>query len=464
MTTHSVLVVDDDRLLGTAVRDVLRPEGLAVTCVQTAAAARAAVAETSFEVIVLDQQLPDAEGVSLCPELVAANEQAKIIFITGFPSYEHAVQALRAGAWDYLSKPFELAELVRSVKRALGIARLERVERLSTLQREPVGEAATLAEERGLSLVHQLVQAAAPSNAPVLITGETGTGKNRVARAIHQASGRSAAPWVTLNCAAVPEQLIEAELFGWERGAFTGATGAREGLFELAQGGTLLLDEIGEMPAHLQSKLLSVLEDKEVRRLGGRSARATDVRIIAATNTDLDTRVSAGQFRSDLFYRLNVVRLELPPLRERAEDLPVLCRDLLARLGRGTHLPPLAPGELERLAAYAWPGNVRELRNVLERTLILHRDVLRPSELLAPAGRALPVRAVVPVPDEDADLSLERMERRLMEQALCRHRGNFTAAARALGISLSTMKRRARAHGLERSALSCTEVSLTGST
>ena len=461
MSAHSVLVVDDDRLLGTAVGDALRREGLALTCVHTAAAARAAVAGTSFEVIVLDQQLPDAKGVDLCPELLAAHEQAKIIFITGFPSYEHAVQALRAGAWDYLGKPFELAELVRSVKRALGTARLERVERLSTLQREPVGEAASLPEERGLALVHQLVQAAAPSNAPVLITGETGTGKNRVAKAIHQASARHAGPWVALNCAALPEQLIEAELFGWERGAFTGATGAREGLLELAQGGTLLLDEIGEMPAHLQSKLLSVLEDREVRRLGGRSARATDVRIIAATNADIDARVSAGQFRSDLFYRLNVVRLELPPLRERVEDLPIICRDLLARLAKGTNPPPLGPGELARLAAYPWPGNVRELRNVLERALILHRDVLRPSELLAPAGRVPPARAVAR--DDDADLTLEQMERRLMERALWRHRGNVTAAARALGISLSTLKRRMKSLGLERPALNCREARLTGS-
>jgi transcriptional regulator with PAS, ATPase and Fis domain len=318
-------------------------------------------------------------------------------------------------------------------------------------------------QERGLSTVYELVQAAAPSDAPVLITGETGTGKNRVAKAIHQASARRAGPWVALNCAAVPEQLIEAELFGWERGAFTGATGAREGLLELAQGGSLLLDEIGEMPAHLQSKLLSVLEDREVRRLGGRSARATDVRIIAATNADLDARVSAGQFRSDLFYRLNVVRLELPPLRERVEDLPVICRDLLARLAKGTHPPPLGPGELERLGTYPWPGNVRELRNVLERALILHRDVLRPSELLAPTGRALPARAVAPTHDDDPELTLERMERRLMERALCRHQGNFTAAARTLGISLSTLKRRAKSHGLDRSALNCAKVSLTGS-
>ncbi len=461
MTARSVLVVDDDALLGQAIRDVLAPAGLAVSFVGTAAAARAAVAEKSFDVIVLDQQLPDGEGVALCPELVAANEQAKLIFITAFPSYEHAVRALRAGAWDYQSKPFELDELVRSVTRALGTSRLERVERLSALQREPAVEAQALSGERGLSQVHELVRAAAPTDAPVLITGETGTGKNRVAKAIHGASGRSAGPWVTINCAALPEHLIEAELFGWEKGAFTGATSAREGLLELAEGGTLLLDEIGEMPAPLQSKLLSVLEDREVRRLGGRSAHRTDVRIIAATNADLDARVREGRFRSDLFYRLNVVRIDLPPLRARLEDLGVVCADLLRRLGKGGTPPPLAPGELERLAAYSWPGNVRELRNVLERSLILHRGPLRPSELLAPPAKAAS-RPLAQVEGGEG-LSLEQMERRLMQEALSRHHGNLTASARALGVSLSTLKRRVKTLGLERPTLSSSEGNLTGS-
>lgn len=454
-----VLLVDDDTLLCLALRDLLQALGSSVTCAHSAAAAREAVAQRSFEVIVLDQQLPDAQGVTLCPELLKGNEQAKIIFITAFPSYEHAVKALRAGAWDYLSKPFELDELVRSVKRALGTARLERVERLSALQREPGGEV-TLPREPGLSAVHQLLQAVAPTDAPVLITGETGTGKNRVAKAIHQASPRSAGPWVSLNCAAVPEQLIEAELFGWERGAFTGATDAREGLLELAKGGTLLLDEIGEMPAHLQSKLLSVLEDKEVRRLGGRSSRGTDVRIIAATNADIDARVREGSFRADLFYRLNVVRVELPALRDRLEDLPIICADLLARLAPGGPSPLLAPDELTRLAAYDWPGNVRELRNVLERAVILHKTLLRPSELLAPGPRAVPRP---PSEDEGEELSVEEMERKLLERALSRHQGNLTAAARALGLSLSTLKRRVKALGLARRASVASEVNSAGS-
>ena len=449
MSPRSILMVDDDRLLGMTIRDVLTPSGLSITCAHTAAAARTAIAEVSFDVVVLDQHLPDGEGVTLCPELLQANEQTKIIFITAFPSYEHAVKALRAGAWDYLSKPFELDELVRLVKRALGTARLERVERLSALQRRPACEAAATREERGLAGVNVLVQAAAPTDAPVLITGETGTGKNRVARAIQQASKRRDGPWVTINCAALPEHLIEAELFGWERGAFTGATAAREGLLELAEGGTLLLDEIGEMPAHLQAKLLSLLEDREVRRLGGRSARPTDVRIIAATNADIDERVRSGQFRSDLFYRLNVVRIELPPLRNRVGDLPLLCDDLLAHLSRGATPPRLGPDELHRLAAYPWPGNVRELRNVLERALILHREVLRPSELLAPAVGGAPAHAVTPAGD-DEELTMDQLEQRQIERAHARHQGNLAAVARALDISLSTVKRRVKALGLDR--------------
>lgn len=446
MSPRAVLVVDDDRLLGTVIRDALKPAGLVVTPVHDAAAAREAVARLTFDVIILDQCLPDGEGATLCSELLRANEHAKIIFITAFPSYEHAVKALRAGAWDYLNKPFELDELVRSVQRALGTARLERAERLDALQR---GAALVSRTDRAaLTAAHDLVRAAAPTDASVLITGETGTGKNRVARLIHQLSQRHAGPWVALNCAALPEQLIEAELFGWERGAFTGAEGAREGLLELAAGGTLLLDEIGEMPLQMQSKLLSVLEDCEFRTLGGRQARRTDVRVIAATNADIDERVAAKQFRADLFYRLNVVRIALPPLRERVGDLPGLCEDLLARLTPGATPPPLGPHELARLAAYPWPGNVRELRNVLERSLILHREVLRPSEFLAPGS--LPPQRDALFPDDGEDPTLEQMERRLMQRALVRSQGNLSEAARALGISLSTLKRRVKRLRLDR--------------
>lgn len=464
MTTRRVLVVDDDRLLGVAVADALRPSGLNVTCVDTAAGARAAVAETSFDVIVLDQQLPDGEGARLCPELLAANGDAKIIFVTAFPSYEHAVKALRAGAWDYRSKPFELDELVRSVTRALGTSRLERVERLSALQRRAAPVEGPGADD-GPAGARALIAAAALADAPVLLTGETGTGKNRVARAIHDASGRRDGPWVTVNCAAMPEHLIEAELFGWERGAFTGAVGAREGLLELAEGGTLLLDELGDMPLHLQSKLLTVLEDREVRRLGGRGARAIDVRVIAATNADLDARVAAGTFRADLYYRLAVLRVDLPPLRERLDELPALCADLLAALRPGHPPPRLPPQELERLAAYRWPGNVRELRNVLERALLLHGDAPRPSELLAAPTRlvALAERRPAPANAEPEDLSLARLERRTIERALARSQGNLTAAARLLGLSLSTLKRRVKTLGLERVNLTSRRARLNGS-
>ena len=467
MTARRVLVVDDDELLGIAVADALRPSGLAVRCVHTAEAARAAVAETSFDVIVLDQQLPDGEGAGLCPELLAANGDAKIIFVTAFPSYEHAVKALRAGAWDYRSKPFELDELVRSVSRALGTSRLERVERLSTLQRRvPAGAHPDAPAVEGPARVRALVQAAASADAAVLLTGETGTGKNRVARAIHDGSARRNGPWVTVNCAAIPEHLVEAELFGWERGAFTGAAGAREGLLELADGGTIVFDEIGEMPLHLQSKLLTVLEDRELRRLGGRTTRPLDVRVIAATNADLDERVAAGTFRADLYYRLAVLRVDLPPLRERLEELPALCADLLAALRTGHQpAPRLSPAELERLAAYRWPGNVRELRNVLERALLLHGDAPRPSELLVAPTRLFALaerRPAAPAPDTE-DLSLARLERRTIERALARSDGNLTAAARLLGLSLSTLKRRVKALGLERVNLASRRARMNGS-
>jgi DNA-binding NtrC family response regulator len=440
-----LLVIEDDRLLCRAVRDRLASDGLEVLTAHDAAAGLAACNAGAFDVVVLDQKLPDGDGHSLCHPILQLHPAAKIVFVTAYPSFDNAVQALKAGAHDYLSKPFELDELGHAVERCLSTIRLERVERREAYRSDREREGAVLVGGEGLAAARELVELASRSESPVLVTGETGTGKNLAAKAIHFGGPRRDGPFVSLNCAALPENLIEAELFGWERGAFTGAAAAREGLVEMADGGTLFLDEIGEMPLHLQSKLLALLEDKEVRRLGARTARPIDLRTVAATNADLEGRMAAGRFRADLYYRLDVIRVRLPPLRERLADLPLICGHLLARMaGRGP-TPRLAPGELERLAYYRWPGNVRELRNVLDRSFVLHRDLLRPSELLAPAPSEQ-VRA----PADAPILPLEEVEREHVVRAVRHHAGNLARSARSLGISLSTLKRMLKRYGLDR--------------
>ncbi len=423
------------------------------------AEAQRLVAERPIDLVVLDQRLPDGPGHALCEPLLAANATAKIVFITAFPTFDNAVTALKAGAHDYLSKPFELEQLRHAVGRSLAMQALEKVERVQEYQATREVEGAHLSGGPALDPVRRLVEIAARTTSPVLITGETGTGKNVVAKSIHHAGPRAKKPFISLNLASLPESLVEAELFGWERGAFTGAVSAREGLVELAEGGTLFFDEIGEMPLHLQAKLLTMLEDREVRRLGGRGARTADVRIVAATNAELDELVAAHRFRADLYYRLDVLRVRLPPLRERLDDLGPLCEDLLARIAGKTRAVRLAPGELERMARYEWPGNVRELRNVLERAWLLHGESLRPSELLeaaaqdrSPSSRVLRVAPASQPPataEAAPHATLEQIERRHVEQTFRECGGNLAQTARRLDVSLSTLKRMAARFGLK---------------
>jgi len=453
-TKRQLLLVEDDRLLCAAVRDRLSSEALEVRVAHTAAEARAAYSAGAVDVVILDEHLPDGSGHGLCAPILEAHPSAKLVVVTAYPSFEHAVGALKAGAYDYLCKPFELEALELAVRRCLETIELERVGRLAAWRRAKDQEEVVLVGGAGMAQVRELVRLAADSDAPVLVTGETGTGKNLVAKAIHFSGPRRGGPFVGLNCAALPESLIEAELFGWERGSFTGALATREGLVELAHEGTLFLDEIGEMPLHLQTKLLAVLEDRQVKRLGGRTTRTVDARIIAATNADLEARVADGQFRADLYYRLDVVRAHLPPLRDHPSDISPLCRHLACRLVGRDRPPAFAAGEMERLEAYPWPGNVRELRNVLERSLVLHREPLRPSELLRPVVSAGgPGAAAATGGAPAAEVTLEVMERGHIERAVSRCDGNLAQAAAALGISLSTLKRRVRQFGAGRANL-----------
>ena len=442
---RTVLIVDDDVLFCDAMQDFLGAKNMQVFTAHTGKEGLAACSQNRVDVALLDQNLPDTDGHTLCPDILKHNDQTKIIFITAQPSFDVAVKAIRAGAFDYLSKPIELEEITLAVNKAFKATDLERRAQIGDYKNLKASEEAVLVgDDKGLAEVAKLVDLAASVDSPVLITGETGSGKNVVARSIHYKSGARKEAFITINCSALPENLIEAELFGHEKGAFTGASTSKKGLFEMAEGGTLFLDEIGEMPVHLQTKLLGALEDKKIKRLGGDSIRPVDVRIIAATSTDLQEALDAT-FRKDLYFRLSVIRIHVPPLRDRPEDIPGLCDYLLSKMAGGPY-PGLSDSEQKKLMKYEWPGNVRELKNILERASILHRgQTIRPSELLDPLG----------VNRSDAGeagagaLSLEEVEKNHIKLSLKEHSGNLTRTAKSLGIALSTLKRKIKIYGLK---------------
>lgn len=404
-----------------------------------------------MDVVLLDQKLPDRQGHTLCPSILNCNDHTKIVFTTAYPSFENAVRGIRAGAYDYLSKPFELEELRLTVTRALRTLELELVEQFQNYKSDKeMKETALVGSSEGLAEVRRLVDAAAEVDAPVLITGETGSGKNVVAKAIHFRGPLRKAPFISINCAALPENLVEAELFGYDKGAFTGAVAARKGIFEMAEGGTLFLDEIGEMPLHLQSKLLGVLDDKKIRRLGGESVRYVDVRIIAATSADIEESIRQKRFRQDLFYRLSVIKIHVPPLRDRRQDIPDLCRFLLKKAFEGREIL-ISDFEIERLMEYEWAGNVRELKNVIERASILQKGpYIRPSELLVNTPLiSATTESLLPACSANSSLrTLDSLEESHIRHVLSRYSGNQTRAAKAIGISLSTLKRKIKKYGI----------------
>ncbi len=443
MKKHSLnktlLVVDDDRLFCDTVKDYFYGEKLEVYIAATGAEGIDICSKGRIDVILLDQKLPDGEGHAFCPSMLRHNDQTKIIFITAYPSFKSAVNAIKAGAYDYLSKPFELEELRIALEHAIKTIDLEKVGQIQEYKNLKESEEVVLVG-KGLGPIRTLTDLAASADAPVLITGETGTGKNVVAKSIHYKSFDKTAPFISINCSALPENLIEAELFGYEKGSFTGAVTSRKGILEMAEGGTLLLDEIGEMPIHLQAKLLSVLEDKNIMRIGGESVKPIDVRIIATTNIDLEDAVKRKVFRQDLYYRLSVMRIHLPPLRDRREDIPELCAFLIKKItGRQIRI---TDSEIEKLMGYEWPGNVRELKNVIERSLIVQRGVaFSPSEFLGETSRHSK-NAAQEIPATGNVMTLREIERQYICRALDVFSKNYTQTARALGISLSTLKRK----------------------
>ncbi|MBT9597410.1 MAG: sigma-54-dependent Fis family transcriptional regulator [Vitreoscilla sp.] len=457
-----VLVVDDEPDLLTLYELTLLREGHEVETAATVADAWALLQQRVYRLVITDMRLPDGSGLELMHRLEAARRPEKIIVITAYGSAENAVEALKAGAFDYLTKPVDLRQFRAVVAGALG-----RTAPAATPAAASPSRSAPLARLVGgsesMRQVRELIEKVARSMAPALVQGESGTGKELVARAIHEVSARAGQPFVAVNCGAIPENLLEAEFFGYRKGAFTGAVEDRAGFFQAANGGTLFLDEIGDLPLAMQSKLLRVIQERAVRPVGAVAEVALNVRIVSATHKDLVGEVAAGRFRQDLFYRLNVIRIAVPPLRERRDDLEALCLALLERIARDAGVSPaprLSMAAFERLTRYVFPGNVRELENLLHRAVALaSSDLIAPEDLGLPEvllqdtapdsehGALANLPLAAPLPGEaplPADLArhLDEVERAILVRALEQHGFNRTAAGARLGLSLRQMRYR----------------------
>jgi len=458
-----VLVADDEPSIRFVLREMLEAIGCEVVLVASGDAALEALLGARFDLAFLDIRMPGPSGLDLLERSRAAGREVNIVIITAQNTFENAVEAMKRGAFDYLVKPFSMAEVQALVTKALRVRSLER--EVAALRREMgariapgdrlVGRSAALLE------VFKTVGRVAPRNVAVLITGESGTGKELVARAIHAASPRASEAFVAVNTAAIPRELLESELFGHERGAFTGATAPRAGRFREASLGTLFLDEIGDMPGDLQAKLLRVLQSGEVTPVGGRQPERVDVRILAATHRDLDAAAARGEFREDLLYRLRVVPIHIPPLRERREDVRVLAQHFIERwaleLVGGTRF--LSDAALAKLEEHPWPGNVRELENAIKRALVLASgDVLSPEDFAfleppppretaakTPLEDLVAAEAAAALDAGESELHrrlIERIERPLLQQVLARTHGNQIRAAALLGINRNTLRKK----------------------
>jgi DNA-binding NtrC family response regulator len=444
-----LLVVDDEPSARSTLALLLRKRGHHVLEADGLTAATKRLGEEVFDLVVTDLKMPDGDGLDVLRAVKAHAPRTEVILLTAYAGWRSAKEAMRLGALDYFEKGVDPDELYHRIDKALAERALRREnENLRAQLRERYGLPGLIAQSPAMHDVLDLVERVAPTGATLLIRGESGTGKEVVAKAVHHASPRAARPFVAVNCGAVPETLLESELFGFTRGAFTGAVASKLGLFAEADGGTLFLDEIGEMPGALQVKLLRTLQSGEIRRLGATQATTIDVRVIAATNRDLAAMISEGSFREDLFYRLNVIEVVLPPLRERREDLPALAEYFAsrsaARLGREIRL---APETVERLLRYPWPGNVRELENAIERAVILARgDAVTPEDLPPHVAAGLNLG---PSPALPKQTSLAEAERGHILTTLERYGRNHSAAAEALGIGRTTLWRKLKEYGIE---------------
>jgi DNA-binding NtrC family response regulator len=448
MPRGHILVVDDEPAILSTLKTALSLEGYAADVAGGVGVARERLRKRSYDVLLLDVALPDGDGIQLLEELRGSGNEAQVIMMSGHGSIDAAVRATKLGALDFLEKPLSTDRLLVVLENTF---RLIRAEQETYELREQVGYFdELLGTSRAMAELREQVGRVARAQASVLVTGERGTGKELVTRAIHRASPRAGGPLVKLNCAAVPKELIESELFGHEAGAFTGATRQRHGKFQRAQGGTLFLDEVGDMPLDMQAKLLRVLQEREIERVGGADTIKVDVRVVAATNRDLVAACNEGKFRPDLYDRLNVLPLHIPPLRARREDIPVLAEAFLAGVARANNRPGvrLAPDAIHALCRHAYPGNVRELHNLIERLVILSPDeTISASDIEHALGMSgSPAAVGLYRPDVPYRVLVEEAERTILEEALAHHRRQMAATARALGRS--HLYKKARALGL----------------
>jgi len=450
----TILTVDDEPQILQTVGGILADEGFEVLTATDGDTALRLVREEAPDLVLLDIALPDQDGLEVLSEIKRQNPLLPVIMISAYGSVENAVKATRLGAYDFIEKPPHADKILLSVRNALELARLTEENRRLRQQAAPARE--IIGNSPAIQALREKLRLVAPTNASVLITGENGTGKELVARALHFLSKRAHRPFVEVNCAAIPEDLIESELFGHEKGAFTGAVSRRQGKFDQAHGGTLFLDEIGDMSLKTQAKILRILEEQRFERVGGSRPIQVDVRIVAATNKNLEEEIARGNFREDLYHRINVIPLMVPPLRERTEDIPLLAAHFLAELAAENDAPPkrLSPAALEALKQLPWPGNVRELRNFLWRLAIL-----APGEVIDLPDLTL---ARPPAPAEGGHHALAalfsensfrearaRFEREFLRRKLAEHGGNISATAEAIGLERSHLHRKLRALGLE---------------
>jgi two-component system response regulator AtoC len=451
--TPTILVVDDEDLIRWSLTERLKAEGYAVIEAATAADALARSAE-GVDLVLLDYRLPDGDGMSVLKKIKERTPDTLVILLTAYSNVDTAVEAMKQGAYHYANKPFNLDEIALLVEKALETTRLRReVRTLRASQAQPYSFDRIVGESPVLLAVKALLQKVASSPAStVLLTGESGTGKDLAAKAIHYNSSRASKPFMNITCSALPESLLESELFGHERGAFTGADRQKRGLFEMADGGTVFLDEIGEMVPALQAKLLRFLEEKTFKRVGGATDIQVDVRVISATNRDLQEEVRQGKFREDLFYRLNVLPIALPPLRDRTGDIARLVKFYIDAYNAEfkKRIRGLTPEAMQTLQRYSWPGNVRELRNAIERAMLLTEgDTLTADDFSGSAGG--PVRLSDRVALPGAGIDLEQLERSLLVQALERTGWNQTRAATLLGLNRDQIRYRIEKFQLEKS-------------
>ena len=441
MTPASLLVADDDPVARDLLVEVLRREGYRVRPAAGGEECLKLAEGEPFDLALVDLRMPDVDGVRVLQRMAVIQPGVPVLILTAFATIETAVEAIRAGAYDYLSKPFRMEEIRFVVRRTLEAQRLTRENQQYRKElRERYRVQNLVGQSPRMVELYKLVARVADLDTTVLIQGETGTGKELVARAIHYASPRADRPFVVVDCAALPETLVESELFGHERGAFTGALSARRGLLETAHGGTCFLDEVGELAPALQAKLLRALQEHSIRRVGGNEALPVDVRILAATNRDLRRGVEEGTFREDLFYRLNVVVIHVPPVRERMQDVPLLAQHFVERYAQTTGKPVvgLARETLTRLQSHHWPGNVRELEHAIERAIALASSpVLLPDDLPPEVGGGSAPAPQLPA----ARMTLEEVKRWYVSRLLEEAGGNKLRAAEALGIDRKTLAR-----------------------